>query len=327
MAKMKIEVTAARTERHGLSWGETVIAELPRFAPFAARLPTLANLRNHLPPLRWLTQRMLGLSAARQLPAWRGDRFLDREAEAAAPKSPRGEVYLFADTFNRYFEPENLRAALKVLSAAGYRAIVAPTKGRPLCCGRTWLGAGLIDKARYEAIRTMRRMPEDIPVVGLEPSCVMTLRDEFRSLLPGEESERFAARAMLLSEFLAREKPDLAPRPLPGVARVHGHCHQKAFGAFPDTLAMLRLIPKLSAQPIVSSCCGMAGTFGYQSNTQAESRAMAEASLLPAVRAAEPHDFIVADGTSCRHQIRDLAGREAVHSVRLLARALDGAGH
>ena len=129
---------------------------------------------------------------------------------------------------------------------------------------------------------------------------------------------------MLLSEFFAREKPDLEFRALPGTARVHGHCHQKAYGAFPGALAMLRLIPKLSAQPIASSCCGMAGTFGYQTETEATSRAMAEAALLPAVRAAAPHDYIVADGTSCRHQIRDLSGREAIHSVRLMEQALQG---
>jgi FAD/FMN-containing dehydrogenase/Fe-S oxidoreductase len=320
MAKMKIEVTAARAERHGLKWRETLIAELPRYAPLVSRFPVLANLRNSLPPLRWLTERFLGFSASRRLPAWRRDKFLDREA--AAPAAPRGDVYLLADTFNRYFEPENLRAALIVLAAAGYRAIVPNAGGRPLCCGRTWLAAGMVDKARQEAARTMRHMSDDLPIIGLEPSCLMTLRDEFRSLLPGPATDRFAARSMLLSEFIAREKPDLVLRPLPGTARVHGHCHQKAFGAFPDALAMLRLIPKLSAQPIVSSCCGMAGTFGYQAETEATSRAMAEAGLLPAVRAAAAHDFIVADGTSCRHQIRDLSGRDAIHSVRLMERAL-----
>ncbi|HEY4042393.1 MAG TPA: FAD-linked oxidase C-terminal domain-containing protein [Rhodopila sp.] len=321
MAKMKIEVTAARTERLGMRWRETLIAELPRYAPFVSRIPTLANLRNHLPPLRWLTQRGLGISAARRLPTWRGDRFEDREA--VAPASAR-DVYLLADTFNRYFEPENLRAAVKVLAAAGYRAVLPKTGGRPLCCGRTWLAVGLVDKAREEAARTMRLLAGDLPVIGLEPSCLMTLRDEFRSLLPGAATERFAARSLLLSEFLMREKPDLRLQALPGTARVHGHCHQKAFGAFPDALAMLRLIPKLSAQPIASSCCGMAGPFGYQEETETTSRAMAEAGLLPAVRAAAAHDYIVADGTSCRHQIRDLSGREAVHSVRLMERALAG---
>ncbi len=324
MAKMKIEVTAARTERHGAKWRETLIAELPRYAPLVSRIPTLANLRNHVPPLRWLTEHFLGFSAARRLPKWRGDRFLDKEAAAAAPASPRGEVYLLADTFNRYFEPENLRAALKVLAASGYRAVIPKTAGRPLCCGRTWLAVGMVDKARTEAARTMEHMSGDLPIIGLEPSCLMTLRDEFRSLLPGAATDRFATRSMLLSEFFAREKPDLALQALPGTARVHGHCHQKAFGAFPDALAMLRLIPELSAQPIVSSCCGMAGSFGYQVETEATSRSMAEAALLPAVRAAPGHHFIVADGTSCRHQIRDLSGREALHSVRLMERALIG---
>jgi Fe-S oxidoreductase len=199
------------------------------------------------------------------------------------------------------------------------------TDGRPLCCGRTWLAVGMVDKARAEAHRTMQHLPEELPIVGLEPACVMTLRDEFRSLVPSAATNRFAERSLLLSEFITGERPALPLRPLPGTARVHGHCHQKAFGAFPDALAMLRQIPKLSAQPIASSCCGMAGTFGYQAETEATSRAMAEAGLLPAVRAAAAHDFIVADGTSCRHQIRDLSGREAIHSVRLVDRALGAA--
>ena len=326
MAKMKIEVTAARAERHGLKWREALIAELPRYAPFLSRISMLMNLRNYLPPLRWLTERFLGLSAARRLPKWRSDKFLDKEAAAGAPAAPRGDVYLLADTFNRYFEPENLRAAIKVLAAAGYRAVIPKTDGRPLCCGRTLLAVGMVDKARAEAARTMRYLSDDLPIVGLEPSCLMTLRDEFKSLLPGAATDRFAERSMLLSEFIAKEKPELALRAVPGTARVHGHCHQKAFGAFPDALAMLRLIPKLSAQPIASSCCGMAGTFGYQAETEATSRAMAEAGLLPAVRAAAAHDFIVADGTSCRHQIRDLSGREAIHSVRLMERALEAEG-
>jgi Fe-S oxidoreductase len=181
----------------------------------------------------------------------------------------------------------------------------------------------MVDKARKEAARTMHYLSLDLPIVGLEPSCLMTLRDEYRSLLPGSATDRFAERSVLLSELIAREKPALALHALPGTARVHGHCHQKAFGAFPDALTMLRLIPKLTAQPIASSCCGMAGTFGYQAETEATSRAMAEAGLLPAVRAAAAHDFIVADGTSCRHQIRDLSGREAIHSVLLMERALE----
>ncbi|MGE0419821.1 MAG: FAD-binding and (Fe-S)-binding domain-containing protein, partial [Acetobacteraceae bacterium] len=322
MAKMKIEVNAAHADRHGVSRRDTLIAELPRLAPLASRLPALANLRNRLGVLRRLTEKHFGLSANRTLPEWRADRFRDEEAAAAAPANPKGEVFLLADTFNRYFEPENLRAALKVLAAAGYRAVVPPTKGRPVCCGRTFLAAGMIDKAREEAGRTMRRLAGDRPVIGLEPSCLMTLRDEFRSLFPGPESANLAERAVLLSEFLQREKPELKLKPLPGTAHIHGHCHQKSFGAFPDAAAALRAIPDLAVKPIVSSCCGMAGSFGYQAETQDASRAMAEASLLPAVRAVPTQDYVVADGTSCRHQIKDLSGREAIHSVRLLEKAL-----
>lgn len=305
-----------------MKWRESLISDLPRYAPIAARLAPLINLRNKLGPLRRLGERFLGLSMDRPLPEWRSDRFLDSEADATAPPAPRGDVMLLADTFNRYFEPENLRAAVRVLRAAGYRAIVPETRGHPLCCGRTYLSAGIVDKARGEARRTMKRLAGELPVIGLEPSCLMTLRDEFRSLLPGPESEALSGRAFLLSEFLIREKPELALKPLEVTAHVHGHCHQKSFGAFPDAIAALKLVPGMTVKPVASSCCGMAGSFGYQAESQDASRAMAEAGLLPAVRAAGVEDIIVADGTSCRHQIRDLGGREAVHSVRVLDRAL-----
>ncbi len=322
MAKMKIEVLAARRDRHGIKPRDWLVAQLPRYAPLAARFAPLANLRNAIPLLRRLGERMLGFSAARPLPTWRRDAFRNREADAFVPSNQRGEVLLLADTFNRYFEPENLRAALRVLTAACYRVRMPQARGRPLCCGRCFLAAGMIDRARAEARRTLRLLRGELPVIGLEPSCLLTLRDEYRSLLPGAETEALAARSVLLSEFLERERVELKLRPLALSVHVHGHCHQKSFGAFPAALAMLRRVPNLTVQPIASSCCGMAGSFGYQAETQDESRAMAEASLLPAVRAVGPGHLIVADGTSCRHQILDLAGQEAVHSVRVLERAL-----
>ena len=281
--------------------------------------PELANLRNRIPALRRLSQRALGL-ADRPLPHW--DRKPFRDDEGSAEPGPRGDVLLFADTFNRWFEPENLRAALRVLRAAGYRPVLPRSGARPLCCGRTFLGAGLVERARAEARRTIAALAGDLPVVGLEPSCLLTMRDEFAALLPGAAARDLAGRAFLLSEFLAREKPALPLRALPGTAHVHGHCHQKAFGAFPAAIGALRCIPDLTVAPIASSCCGMAGSFGYQQETQEVSRAMAEAGLLPAIRAAGAEDIIVADGTSCRHQIADLGGRPALHSVRVLDRAL-----
>ena len=319
MAKMKIEVLAARAAAKGVSLRDRLVAEMPRYARLAAFAAPLANLRDRVPGLAGLSERLLGLSAQRALPRWRRDWFRDTEALSTGT---RGDVLLLADTFNRYFEPENLRAAVRVLNAAGYGVRVPSDGGRALCCGRTYLGAGMVDHARAEAARIAAALAGDLPVIGLEPSCLLTLRDEFASLLPGHASAGLAQRAILLSEFLVREAPALALQPVAARAHVHGHCHQKSFGAFPDALAALELVPALDVRPIASSCCGMAGPFGYQAETQVVSRAMAEAGLLPAVRAAGAEDLIVADGTSCRHQIAHLTGRTAVHSVLVLNRAL-----
>ncbi len=322
MAKMKIEVQNARAAKHGVGLKDRIIAALPRWAPWAARLPALANLRDTLPGLAALSERITGLSAKRPLPRFRRDAFHDREALRDGNGQ---EVLLFADTFNRYYEPENLRDAVTVLGAAGYRVRPAQAgDGRPLCCGRTYLAAGMVEQARAEARRTLEALSgTDAPVIGLEPSCLTTLRDEFLSLLPGEASRKLADRAFLATEFLAKQKAAL---PLEGIgatrAHVHGHCHQKSFGAFTPGLQTLKGIPGLEVKPIASSCCGMAGSFGYDARNIEVSHAMAELSLLPAIRAAAAGDVIVADGTSCRHQIRDLSGREALHSIRLLARAV-----
>ncbi len=311
MARMKIEVLAARAARHGVGLRERLIAALPRLAPLAGRAPVLANLATGL------AARRLGFAPDRRLPRFRADAFRDREAGRAGGGQA---VLLFADTFNRHFEPANLRAAFSVLRAAGADPMLPDAGARPLCCGRTWLAAGMVEPARREMRRTLAALAGDAPVVGLEPSCLFTLKDELPSLLPGPEARALAARAMLLEEFLAGRTLPL--RRLPATAHVHGHCHQKSFAAFPATLEVLRRVPSLAVAPIASSCCGMAGAFGYQAETQAASRAMAELSLLPAVRAAAPEDLIVAGGTSCRAQIADLAGRAAVHPVQVLARVL-----
>src|SRR3984957_4242167 len=323
MAKMKIEATAARVAQHGIGLRERIVAELPRYAPFAPTFAGAANFCNRVPALRRLFDQKLGFAEQRDLPAWRKDPFRDEEASPYAKSGgAMSNVVLFADTFNRYFEPDNLRAALRVIAAAGWRPLLPRHDGRPLCCGRTYLAAGLIEKARAEARRTLAALTGDTLVVGLEPSCLMTLRDEFVSLLPGGEARALARRAVTFGEWMTREKIALELRPTPTKAHVHGHCHQKSFSAFDATLAALRQAPDLTVAPITSSCCGMAGAFGYQSETQDVSRAMAEADLMPAVRNAKPEELIVADGFSCRHQIADLSGRVAVHSVRVLADAL-----
>jgi Fe-S oxidoreductase len=334
MAKMKIEFLHHYHGRHGWSLKDRLVAFMPRYAPFAARVAGLINARDRVPLAAKLSEMLLGLSARRTLPQWRARPFLRSAAgryqvrEAAAC-----DVVLLVDTFNNYFEPENAAAALRVLEAAGYRVHVARAAngGRPLCCGRTFLSAGMVNEARAEAKRTIDALApyvaRGIPVVGLEPSCLLGLRDEFLSMLPGEPTSRLAMHALLFEEFLAREadagRLRLMLKPLAGKkALLHGHCHQKAFGAMGAVERALKLVPGLAVETIESSCCGMAGAFGYEAKHYEVSMTMAEAALLPKVRAADADALIVADGTSCRHQIRDGAQRDAIHVARVLERAL-----
>jgi FAD/FMN-containing dehydrogenase/Fe-S oxidoreductase len=334
MARMKIEALHHYHGRHGWPLGDRLVAYLPRYAPLAARLAPLANLRDRVPLLAALTERVAGLSAKRSLPRWRGRPFLRSAAGRYQVRAPGDcDVVLLADTFTNYFEPENAIAALRVLEAADLRVHVARPAGggRPLCCGRTFLAVGMVNEARAEARRTVDALApyaaRGVPVVGLEPSCLLTLRDEFRVVLPGDATATLAGHALLLEEFLAREadagRLKLKLDPLPQArALLHGHCHQKAFGAMPAVERTLRLVPGLEVETVESSCCGMAGAFGYEARHYDVSMRMAEASLLPKVRAAEAATLIVADGTSCRHQIADGAGRAALHVARVLERAL-----
>jgi len=325
MAKMKVEFLHHYRKRHGLAAKDRLIAYLPRYAPLAARVAPVANA------MQDAMKGLLGFARERSLPGWRGDWY--RDGVAAAQGESTKEVLVLIDTFNRYFEPENAHAAIAVLQAAGYqvRAAQPAAGGRPLCCGRTFLAAGLVDEAKAEARRTIEAlMPyveRGVPVLGLEPSCLLGLRDEFLSMLPGAASGKLALLAFLFEEFLAREhaagRLNLKLRPLPEKkALLHGHCHQKAFAAMPDVERVLKLVPGLEVESIESSCCGMAGAFGYEAAHYDVSMKMAELSLLPKVRSAERNVLIVADGTSCRHQIHDGAGREALHVARVLERAL-----
>ncbi len=325
MAKMKIEFLHYYHARHGYTLKDRLIAYLPRYAPWAARTARYTNA------LQAAGKRWLGFAAQRSLPKWRGP-FLSSLRRSSSTGSA-GEVVLFVDTFNNYFEPENARAALAVLTRAGYGVHVARAAdgSRPLCCGRTFLSAGMVDEARAEARRVLAAVEpyvgRGVDVVGLEPSCLLTLRDEFKSMLPGGETDALAASALLFEEFIAREhearRLALPLKPLAEKrALLHGHCHQKAFGAMPAVQKALSLVPGLKVETIESSCCGMAGSFGYEADHYAVSMKMAELSLLPKIRAAGEDTLLVADGTSCRHQIADGAARRAVHVAQVLARAL-----
>ena len=201
---------------------------------------------------------------------------------------------------------------------------------RPLCCGRTFLAVGLVGEARKEAERCVAALApfvgRGIPVVGLEPSCILGFRDEIPALVKSEDARLLASHSLLFEEFLAREAAagtlKLPLKPVAKRALLHGHCHQKSFGAMSAVETALKLVPDLAVETVETSCCGMAGAFGYGAETIDVSLKMAELSLLPAVRKAEPDTLIVADGTSCRHQIEDGADREALHVARVLAMSL-----
>lgn len=327
MAKMKIEVLAARAQKHGLSLHDKLVGYMPKYAPFASKLPWLANARNWLPGVAKLTEGLTGFAAGRDLPRWSSRPFGDDEFRDAHP-----DVVLWADIFNRYFEPENLRAAGRVLQAAGLKVAVArPVDGKGvLDCGRTYLAVGLVEEARASAHRALDALrphaEAGVPIVGLEPSSLLTLRDEIPVLVPGDAADAVAAKALMLEEYLAQAGIALPLKPLGRPILLHGHCHQKAHNVMGSVQQVLAQIPGTEIEMVETSCCGMAGAFGYGKDTVETSLKMAELDLLPAVRAAPADAIVVADGTSCRHQIKDGAAREAIHVARVLEMALDGAG-
>ncbi|APE48898.1 FAD-binding oxidoreductase [Delftia sp. HK171] len=343
MARMKVEFLAHYKARHGHTLKDRLVAHLPRYAATASRMPWLLNLRNRLPVLRQLGEKLLGLSARRSLPAWRSDTFwrapeahtfLDRDQALARAAAGERVAVLFVDTFNGTFESENALAAARVLQAAGYALHTASKSakegGGHHCCGRTYLATGMVEQAKASAGALINALAPlaraGIPIVGLEPSCLLTLRDEALVMGLGEPAQAVAAQALLFEEFIAREvkagRFALPLRAAEAPILVHGHCHQKAFGAVSPILDVLRLIPGAQPELIESSCCGMAGSFGYEASHHQVSMVMAEAALLPAIRQ-RPEAIVVADGTSCRHQIADGAAREAVHVARLLESLLD----
>jgi Fe-S oxidoreductase len=291
----------------------------------------------------------MGISAQRSLPIWKSKTFWNQKVapnyqftpqELAQSTTGKG-VVLLADTFNAYFEDENLIAALKVLKAAGYRVHIPNKSGinqekqtvktqntcsKEFCCGRTYLAAGMVDKAKETLGELVDHLApyadKNIPIIGLEPSCLFTLKDEALVMGFGDKAISVSKQAQLLEEFLASEAKEgtlkLNLKKANKPVLFHGHCHQKAFAAVTPAMELLKLIPNADPKLIESSCCGMAGSFGYEAEHIEVSKQMAELSLLPSIRKS-PDSWVVADGTSCRHQIADGAQKEAVHIARILA--------
>ena len=359
MARMKAEVLHLRNARRGVPLRDRLFASLPRLAPAGTRFARLLNLRNRSGTLAWLGERVLGIAAESALPEWHREPFRDTELALTESRdilsiqtpqpTRRGHkvspVLLFVDTFSRYFDPDVVRAAQSVLLKLGHKPI-APTlarpRGGPLCCGRTYISAGMLDHARAELRRTVSALApfarRGVPIVGLEPSCLLTLRDEALHLLAGDnanaatqdaraatqDARAVAEHAFLVDEFLAGRAGDaasVAPQASADAGRtahIHGHCHQKAAGTASATGEALTALTGIQGGLVESSCCGMAGSFGYTAKHLGTSRAMGELGLFPTLRAAAPGDTVIANGFSCRAQIRAGTGRRARHLVEVL---------
>jgi Fe-S oxidoreductase len=234
------------------------------------------------------------------------------------------EVVFFHDTFTEYHDPQVGQAGVRLLEACGYRPVLVSGK---VCCGRPAYSKGLLEEARSMASHNVGVLEpyasRGVPIVGVEPSCISMLTGEYRDLVPGPAAEAVAGATSLLEDFLLRDPaslPDFAPAAEPVL--FHGHCQHKANFGTEGSLALLRRVPGIQVQPVESSCCGMAGSFGYEREHFDLSIRLAEMTLAPAVRSAPEQAVICASGTSCREQILHTTGRRAVHPVEVLAAAL-----
>jgi len=334
MAKIKFEFLARYHEaRGGAPLRSRLFAAVPALARLlAGPLAPLANAALGSGAGRYLGEKLLGLSRHRPLPPFARQPFPTWFARSAprvpASRELRGEVVLFADTFTSYQEPAVARAAVEVLAAAGFEVLLSDHG----CCGRPAISKGLVDEARAAARQTVTRLAPHAaagrPIIGLEPGCILSLRDEYLSLLPGDETAaRVAASAVTFEEFIARlADAGQLDLPLgedgPRCFLLHGHCHQKALVGTAPSHRLLGLIPGAEITEVDSGCCGMAGSFGYEAEHYEISQAMAERRLLPAVREMGEGTVAVAAGTSCRAQIAHGTGRKALHPAEVLAAAL-----
>jgi Fe-S oxidoreductase/FAD/FMN-containing dehydrogenase len=325
MAKMKYEFLSHYYTANGLPLRNRLFGRIEAVNRIGARMAPLVNWASTLAANRWMLEATLGIDRRRPLPALARETFTTWFRTRRAPAlAPRGEVVLFHDTFVTYNTPEIGRAAVLLLEAAGYHVRLVDKK----CCGRPLISKGMLREARDHAAWNVERLfahaRDGIGIVGLEPSCLLTLRDEYVELLRTDEARRVAAQSFLLEEFLQRERPRGLTLQFAGHGRqalLHGHCHQKALVGTAPTVAVLRWAG-FQVQEVDSGCCGMAGSFGFEREHYDISVTLGNRRLAPAVRDAAPDTVVVAPGVSCRQQIEHLAGRRAKHPAEVLWDAL-----
>jgi FAD/FMN-containing dehydrogenase/Fe-S oxidoreductase len=330
VAKLKAEFLHAYYKHHQRPLGHYLMARIHWFNRLAAPLAPLVNRLSRAKWARWLMELTAGIDRRRSLPPLYADHFR-RWFKGHVPDAKAGtagRIILLDDCFTTFNEPEVGRAAVRVLERAGYHVELANLT----CCGRAMISKGFLADARALVRSQLRglakRVADGTPILGLEPSCLLTLADEWPELVNGANARTVAAAAHLADGWLAKQVEAgacrLALGRRPGRCVLHGHCHQKALQGAGGSAAALRLVPGLDVTVLDTGCCGMAGSFGYEAGHFDVSAKIAELDLLPALRAV-PEAEVAAPGTSCRHQIRDLAGRRALHPLEIIEASMDGA--
>src|SRR5438094_87759 len=325
MAKLKYEFLYHYYKANGLPLRNRMFGRVARLSALGARTPRLSNAINALSPVRWLLEKTVGLDRRRPLPALALETFEDWFRRRTPPATaPRGEVVLFHDTFVTYNTPSIGQAAVQVLESAGYRVVLVDRK----CCGRPLISKAMLGEAREHATWNVARLApyarRGVAIVGLEPSCLLTLRDEWVDLLRTDDARVVGEQSLLFEQFLLRERERGLTLPFPARGRkalLHGHCHQKAMVGTAPTVAALAWAG-YDVSEVDSGCCGMAGSFGFEREHYDISVALGNRRLAPAVKAVPADTTVVAPGISCRQQIEHLAGRRAKHPAEAVWEAL-----
>jgi len=325
MAKLKAKVLHQRYQNRPRPFAHLLLGQIFRLNPIAAATAPLANRAVRSPAFKWLLEKVAGIDRRRTLPTFAHDHLRKwfRRPRPLPRAAIRGTVVLLDDCFTTYNDPDVGRAAVQVLEASGYRVLLAGLE----CCGRPAISKGLLPLARELAQANVQKLAPfvtaGIPIVGCEPSCLVTLIDEYRDFRLGTLADDVAAGAFLVDAFVGDRArvPELPLSPRPGRVLLHGHCQQKAVLGTSGTLAALRRVPGLELQELDSGCCGMAGSFGYELGHYEVSVALANRVLIPKAQA-DPSARLVAPGFSCRSQVHGLAGIEALHPIQVLAEQL-----
>ena len=324
MAKMKSEFLFHYYKKFAMNIKDKIISNMPKLIWLLKIIAPIFNTIKNIPLLDKVIE-LFGFSTKRQMPVVQDIAPL-KEIYKTQPIQ-NNKVILLADTFNINFEIKNIMYAIKVLNKFGYQAIIPSfddsNLSRPLCCGRTYISFGQMDKAKYEMNRFTNYLTNNgyaqLPVVGIEPSCLLTFNDEFKSIKGINNRDQLQNKFYLLEEFILeqiKQGNKVNSHSYKKNVLVHGHCHQKSQDRFKGLLELLKVLG-IKHEAIDSSCCGMAGSFGYNSRNFDISKKMANLSLIPTINK-YPEDVVVANGTSCRQQIFDFSKRDAKHVSELL---------